>query len=292
MYIKIVNQAEKIAICLTCGLVMGASVCVAQPAVISGATGNPYTPIVDRNIFGLLPPPDPNAKPQISPDADLPKITANGIMDVFGREKVLFKTTGKAGDKDVYYDLAVGQSEDDIEVVRVDRKADIVTFNNHGDEEQIALVSEASGGGGGGGMQGGGFGGNPGFGGNRFGGGGGFNRPGYSGGYNGGNGGYNGGNGGYNGSNGGYNGGNGGYNGGGSPGVNINGNTLSFSGQGAQNRVINPSAGFPPMSPEVQTLTIFANTANMANQGDPTAAIMPTTEVNDMVNGTSGDGGK
>lgn len=171
------------------GLVVSTDLCAAQPAVISGADGNPYTPIADRNVFGLLPLPDPNAKALMNPKDNLPKITANGIMDVFGNLKVLFKTSGKSGEKDIYYDLGVGQSEDDIKVVKVDQKADMITFNNHGTEEQIALVTEDSGGGGGGsgggrGMQGGGFGGHPRFGGGfgPVGGGfssgtGGFNRP-------------------------------------------------------------------------------------------------------------------
>ncbi|HEY1662351.1 MAG TPA: hypothetical protein VGI03_08030 [Verrucomicrobiae bacterium] len=278
----------KIAVCLAgglaCSITLRAEVLVAS----NTAAGSPYTPIVERNVFGLLPPPAP-VDPNAATAADLPKITANGIMNVFGNLKVLFKASGKPGSKDSYYDLAEGQSEDGFEVVKIDENAQTVTFKNNGTEQHIPLVTVttgggAGGGGGGGGMQAG-FGGGhaPGFPGSYGGGGnGGFanhsTNPGYPGGYTGQSSGNNGNNGFNNGGfSGGMNGGNNGTMG------------LSFNGPGSQNRTINPSAGTQPMSPETQQFLIYANKTQMIKNGDPNAAIMPPTEVENLANG-SGDG--
>jgi hypothetical protein len=277
-----VNRFGKIAVCLAGGLVFTASLRADGPLGITAAAGDPYSPIVDRNVFGLLPPPPP-PDPSIIADASLPKITANGIMDVFGNLKVLFKTSGKQGQKDNFYDLAEGQSEDDIEVVKIDENAKMVTFNNHGDEQQIALVTESSSGGGGGnggggGGMSGGFGGRPGFnGGGGFnsggfnGGAGGFNRPGYNGG---GQSGFNGGGG----QNGGY---------GGAPGgINVGGSTLSFSGANQYQPQPQPKTS---MSAEDQVIMIEAQKVQMQQTGDPTANIMPITPISGLINGNGGD---
>lgn len=186
-------------------------------------------------------------------------------MDVFGRQKVLFKTSGKPGEKDNYYDLPEGMGQDDIMVKKIDEKAGMITFDNHGTEQQIALVTQSSGGGGGnggGGSNGGGgmpgrFGGNTGF------------RPG--GGFNGGGGGsfhsYGGSNpGGQNGFNNGNN-VNGGYNGGGtSGGINLDGHQLSFGGtsySGTRSTTTLPPDG---MTAEQQALIIEVNRAQTQDQ--------------------------
>ena len=251
LYIKTVNHIGKLAVCLAGGLAFSAGL---RADDLASTSANPYTPIVDRNIFGLLPPPtvDPNAAAEAQ-ESDLPKITANGIMDVFGNLKVLFTTTPKTkkpGDKPNYYDLAVGEAEDGIEVVSIDQKTQVVTFMNNGFSQDIALTEEptssgaGSGGGGPGGFGGGhSFGRGPGG----FGNGGQFDRgfnPRNGGGgvgYNGGGGGYNNGANGYN--NGGYN--NGGYNGGYNGGNNGDANSSSADGLNFGNRV-QPSAPATP----------------------------------------------
>jgi len=287
LYIKSVNRFGKIAICLVGGLVFTVRLHADGPAIIAAAQGDPYSPIVDRNVFGLLPPPPP-VDPNAVPDPGLPKITANGIMDVFGNLKVLFKTSGKAGEKDSYYDLAEGQSEDDIEVMKIDETAGMVTFKNHGDTQQIALVTQSSGGGGGGTSGGGGGGGMPAhFGGNQgFNPGGGFN----GGGFNNGGGSFHQ----YGGSNSGgqsgfNNGNNSGYNGGGAPGgVNVNGQTLSFSGGNQYQPQPQPKTS---MSAEDQVIIVEAQKMQMQQTGDPTANIMPVTPISGLINGNGGDGG-
>ena len=104
-------------------------------------TGNPYALIVARNIFGLNPPPPP-VDPNAQPAEPAVKITPNGIMSIFGQWQVLFKTSG--GDKDQSYMLAEGQRQDDIEVVKIDEKTGIITFNNHGVMEKLPLANAPS----------------------------------------------------------------------------------------------------------------------------------------------------
>jgi hypothetical protein len=105
--------------------------------------GDPYATVVARNIFGLNPPPQQITNPQ---DANPPvKITPNGIMTIFGEVQVLFKVAGtpKPGgppSTDESYILSEGQRQDDIEVVKIDEKNSIVTFNNHGETQQLPLV--------------------------------------------------------------------------------------------------------------------------------------------------------
>ena len=114
----------------------------AAPAPVSGS-GQPYATIVARNIFGLVPvppPPPPPAPPEDPP----PKITANGIMSVFGELQALFKVTeapkGGQPAKDVSYMLSAGQRQDDIEVTKIDEKGATITFNNHGTVQEIPLT--------------------------------------------------------------------------------------------------------------------------------------------------------
>ena len=109
------------------------------PAVDSN---QPYATIVARNIFSLVPVPPPPPPPG-PPEDPPPKITANGIMTVFGELQALFKVSlpGKGGQaaKDQSYMLSEGQRQDDIEVVKIDVKAATITFNNHGTEQEIPL---------------------------------------------------------------------------------------------------------------------------------------------------------
>lgn len=109
--------------------------------------GNPYASVVARNIFGLNPPPpvDPNPPP-VDPPV---KITPNGIMSIFGELQVLFKALkpGPPGKPPVEddYTLSVGERQDDIEVVKIDEQAGIVTFNNHGTVQDLPLVPAKAG---------------------------------------------------------------------------------------------------------------------------------------------------
>jgi hypothetical protein len=132
------NHYGKIAIGLAGGLALSI-IARADDVVLPG---DPYATVVARNIFGLNPPlpvtPVQDANPPV-------KITPNGIMTIFGEVQVLFKVAGtpKPGgppSADESYILSEGQRQDDIEVVKIDEKNSIVTFNNHGETQQLPLV--------------------------------------------------------------------------------------------------------------------------------------------------------
>jgi len=116
---------------------------------------NPYASIVARNVFALNPPPSPDTTPQDSGPPP-PKITLTGITTIFGPAEALYKVAGVVRDgkppQDESYILTEGEGQDDVNVMRIDVKKGIVTFNNHGVTQDIPLqVGTASGGDSGGG---------------------------------------------------------------------------------------------------------------------------------------------
>lgn len=120
----------KMVIGLASGLVLHTGLCA----------DNPYEPIVARNIFGLNPPQAVNPL-DVAPPSN---ITPDGIMTIFGTRQVLFKVAvpprPPAPATEKSYILSEGQRQDDIEVVRIDEKTGVVTFNNHGVVQEIPLV--------------------------------------------------------------------------------------------------------------------------------------------------------
>lgn len=110
----------------------------------AAVSDTPYDSIVARNIFGLLPivKPDPGAN---QPPADPPpKITPDGIMTIFGRDQALFKVANKPKPgqpvKEDSYVLAEGERQDGIEVVKINHLDGVITFNNHGTVQELALI--------------------------------------------------------------------------------------------------------------------------------------------------------
>jgi hypothetical protein len=138
------NRAGKILLYLASGVACHVFAKAADDAL----PDNPYALVVTRNVFGLNP-----TVPVVAtttPTDPPPKITPNGILSIFGHTQVLFKAAvakpGQAA-KDESYNLSEGQSEDDIEVIRIDEKNGIVTFNNHGTTQELPLIAGAASGG-------------------------------------------------------------------------------------------------------------------------------------------------
>ena len=127
----------KMAVCLAGGLMLSISARADDVA----SSGNPYGPIVVRNVFGLNPPGPVDPTPPGDPP---PKITPNGIMSIFGQLQVLFKVAPiKPGPnaKEESYVLSEGQQQDDIEVTQINEKAGVITFNNHGTVQTLPLAN-------------------------------------------------------------------------------------------------------------------------------------------------------
>ena len=143
--------------CLLAGLSLAAAARADDLAVASpdlATPDNPYGTIITRNIFGLLPP--PTNPPDVKPPDPPVKITPNGITDIFGAWQVLFKATLPGPPPhEQSYRLSEGQQQDDIEVVKIDQRTKIVTFNNHGIEQNLPLANTPTSGGSGGAGQGG-----------------------------------------------------------------------------------------------------------------------------------------
>ena len=138
----------KIAVCLAGGLALNAGLRATDPASANNSLlGNPYATIAARNIFALNPPTPP--APLEPPEKNLPKITPTGIQSFFGQSKVLFKVAAGAAPRgrqpanEEFYILSQGQREDDIEVIKIDEKNSLVTFDNHGTTQELPLASPA-----------------------------------------------------------------------------------------------------------------------------------------------------
>ncbi|MGC9944626.1 MAG: hypothetical protein ABSE48_22615 [Verrucomicrobiota bacterium] len=216
--------------------------------------GNPYDSIVARNVFSLVPIPTNNPADQKQPDPPA-KITPNGIMKLFGQLQVLFKvaTPPKPGQPpgDQSYVMSEGDRQDGIAVNKIDDESGIITFDNHGVIQQLALqatpdVSTPAAGSGPNATPpmrrflGGRFGRDR----SQAGGGGGPVAT------------------------------------GGTP--SAPGSSASAPGYGAQ---IHPNANPDALTPEAQVILMEANRQQLQQQGDPTAKLIPPTEITSQVEG-------
>src|SRR5947209_11064533 len=68
--------------------------CIVLAAISADAitADNPFQSIVDRNVFGLKPPPPPPAAPE-PPKPPLPPIALTGIMTGIGKKRALLEGT-------------------------------------------------------------------------------------------------------------------------------------------------------------------------------------------------------
>jgi hypothetical protein len=133
-------------------LAVGAA-CLAPGWPVAGAAeaDPPYAVIASRNVFGLLSLTNIAADEAAALAADLPKITPNGIMNLFGKQQVLFKVAagkptgkpqpGQPNNKDTSYVMCEGERQDEIEVVKINETDGVVTFNNHGTVQELPLVA-------------------------------------------------------------------------------------------------------------------------------------------------------
>lgn len=115
-------------------------------AVAATAEGNPYSAIVSRNVFSLVPIPVHNPADD-APQVPLPKITPTGIMTIFGNKQVVFKAPAGDPPKDKSYLLAEGEREDDITVQKISLADSTVTFDNHGTVQTLPLAKGTASGG-------------------------------------------------------------------------------------------------------------------------------------------------
>lgn len=113
---------------------------------VTGTAAVTNSAIAARNVFGLTPlRSDPLPREQQT-NAPPPRITLTGITTILGPAEALYKVAGGQQDgnqrQEKSYILNPGQEQDGVAVVAIDVKKGIVTFNNHGVRQDIALTNE------------------------------------------------------------------------------------------------------------------------------------------------------
>lgn len=106
---------------------------------------NSYRVIVDRNVFALQPLKQAEVQVQSEP---LAKIIPTGVTTVLGRKLALFKVQPAAkspqGAKEETFTLAEGERAGEIEVVRIDENAGVITFRNRGNLIALSLEKDGA----------------------------------------------------------------------------------------------------------------------------------------------------
>ncbi|HEX7653058.1 MAG TPA: hypothetical protein VF607_06095 [Verrucomicrobiae bacterium] len=76
--------------------------------------------------------------------ATLPVITVNGLVTLFGQPQVLFQTPGAEPGKVGSYVLGLHERQNGIQVLEIDAATHRITFDNHGERQQLALTTAAA----------------------------------------------------------------------------------------------------------------------------------------------------
>jgi hypothetical protein len=112
---------------------------------------NPYAAIQARNAFNLVPVPNIDAADAAPYSGPAAKIIPNGLMTLFGAPQVLFKVATPVGSGQPpqiqSYVMSEGDRADGISVTRIDQSAHVITFDNHGTIQTIPIADAGVGGG-------------------------------------------------------------------------------------------------------------------------------------------------
>lgn len=103
---------------------------------------NPYAVIVDRNVFHLNPiPVEPVAE---TPKADLPVIKLSGFLKIGTDTRALFSSVPKdKKDSPTYYNLAEGEKDGILEVVKIHEAKGEVDIVNSGTKATLSLKDDS-----------------------------------------------------------------------------------------------------------------------------------------------------
>ena len=124
---------------------------VSASNVFAEITANPYQAIIERNPFGLKPPPPPVEPAPVVPVIPPGKVILTGITTLFGRTpRALLEITeqepGKAATPPRKPILKEGERDGAIEVVSIDIEKSQVRIRNSGIETNITFDTKTSGG--------------------------------------------------------------------------------------------------------------------------------------------------
>lgn len=98
---------------------------------------NPYASIAQRNVFGLVPISSVDTNEVATPPSST--ILLNGITCIFKIPQALCQITTATNKVSCIFDL--GETKDGITCVAIDYTNGIVTFANHGVEQQIGFTN-------------------------------------------------------------------------------------------------------------------------------------------------------
>jgi hypothetical protein len=119
--------------------------CWAATVVRPACAGNPYSSILQRNVFGLRPPPPVVNEPAHGP---LPKVRLTGITTILKGKRALLKVEFPAKPrerpKEESLILEEGQRAGSIEVLQIDEKIAQVKLNNSGTITNITFEKIAA----------------------------------------------------------------------------------------------------------------------------------------------------
>jgi len=137
------SDTGKIVVCILSSL----SLCAGAKAIVADTSANPYQGIVDRNVFGLKPPPPLNKGPATDTPPP-PKITLTGITTIFHDKRALMTVAMPAKPpepaKQQSFILAEHQREGDIEVLEIDVKTGDVKVSNFGTVVTLNLEKDGA----------------------------------------------------------------------------------------------------------------------------------------------------
>jgi hypothetical protein len=120
--------------------VFGVFLSAGARAIEPGTAGGPYGAIVERNVFNLHPPPKPLSEDELAAKnkPPIPKLTLTGITTILGKKVTFLTVPGtKPGTAPNYLVLAEGQAQDDVEVKEIDEKAGVVKVVNHAEPQTL-----------------------------------------------------------------------------------------------------------------------------------------------------------
>jgi hypothetical protein len=122
---------------LICLLILSVSI----KAHAASSDSSPYQTIVERNVFGLKPPAQPQEEPAPPPPPS--KVTLTGITTMLGNKRALLSVAiqGKPPEN---YILTEGQREGDVEVTQIDEKSGLVKIRNQGVEQTLDFKTDGA----------------------------------------------------------------------------------------------------------------------------------------------------
>jgi hypothetical protein len=110
-------------------------------AAVPDDGSNPYDVITERNVFHLNPIPPPPPPP--TPKVELPEIKLSGFLRIGKTTHALFSCSPKdKKEEPIYYDLADGQKEGILEVVRIHEEEGEVEIINSGTPLTLSLKND------------------------------------------------------------------------------------------------------------------------------------------------------